>query len=190
MQAKLEARYVQLGPIYHQVAVTFADLHDTPGRMVYKNCISKIVPWPKSRNFFYWRLKRRVYVEALRKRVQQADSELGFDQITEKIRRWFESGTGGLKYMWEDDQAVANWLQGEMDGNAFKRNSTLRGVVKSLQRDRQVRALRVALQTDPEYGQHALTCILDAASPAQLDRIQQLLDQYKRDAAAQDSDTH
>lgn len=40
MEAQLRAREEFLLPIYHQVAVQFADLHDTPGRMQEKGVIT------------------------------------------------------------------------------------------------------------------------------------------------------
>jgi len=40
LEHELKKREEQLLPIYHQVAVLFADLHDTPGRMQEKGCIS------------------------------------------------------------------------------------------------------------------------------------------------------
>ena len=40
LEHELKEREDQLMPIYHQVAVLFADLHDTPGRMQEKGCIS------------------------------------------------------------------------------------------------------------------------------------------------------
>lgn len=40
MEAKLKAREEFLLPIYHQVAVQFVDLHDTPGRMQEKGVIN------------------------------------------------------------------------------------------------------------------------------------------------------
>lgn len=46
---------------YHLVALNFADLHDRPARMVAKNVINDIVPWQKSRQFFYLRLRRLLF---------------------------------------------------------------------------------------------------------------------------------
>lgn len=40
----MKAREDLLLPIYHQVAVQFADLHDTPGHMLEKGIISVRVP--------------------------------------------------------------------------------------------------------------------------------------------------
>ena len=36
IESKIKARMEILSPIYHQVAVQFADLHDTPARMMAK----------------------------------------------------------------------------------------------------------------------------------------------------------
>jgi hypothetical protein len=40
LESKLKEREEFLIPIYHQVAVQFADLHDTPGRMQEKGVIN------------------------------------------------------------------------------------------------------------------------------------------------------
>jgi acetyl-CoA carboxylase/biotin carboxylase 1 len=42
-----------------QVAVAFAEMHDTPVRMVAKGVLHGIVPWAKARPFLATRLRRR-----------------------------------------------------------------------------------------------------------------------------------
>lgn len=44
LEAKLKAREEFLLPIYHQVAVQFVELHDTPGRMQEKGVITVSEP--------------------------------------------------------------------------------------------------------------------------------------------------
>eukprot|EP00850_Spirogloea_muscicola_P010152 SM000058S18582 [mRNA] locus=s58:582944:601807:- [translate_table: standard] len=56
----IEDRERTLLPIYQQVALKFADLHDTPERMLAKGAIQKIVPWRICRSFFYKHLKQRL----------------------------------------------------------------------------------------------------------------------------------
>lgn len=51
------------------MAVQFADLHDTPGRMAAVGVIRRAVPWAEARSFFYWRLRRRLAEFHLRKEV-------------------------------------------------------------------------------------------------------------------------
>lgn len=59
LKSQIAQREELLTPMYHQAAVQFAALHDTPGRMKAKGVITDIVPWKKARSFFYYRLKRR-----------------------------------------------------------------------------------------------------------------------------------
>ena len=40
IESQLRVREEQLAPIYHQIAVSFADLHDTPGRMQEKGVVA------------------------------------------------------------------------------------------------------------------------------------------------------
>ena len=50
---------------YRQVATKFADLHDTPGRMLEKKVITAVVPFEDSRRYFHTRLCRRLHESAL-----------------------------------------------------------------------------------------------------------------------------
>lgn len=61
-----------------QVAHEFADLHDRSGRMLAKGVIRDSVTWQRSRNYFFWRTKRRITEDALVKQLQAADSEISF----------------------------------------------------------------------------------------------------------------
>ena len=75
LEERLKRREEQLAGVYHQVltftsfsvslfksqvAVHFAELHDTPARMMEKGCLREIVPWTEARRYFYWRLRRRL----------------------------------------------------------------------------------------------------------------------------------
>jgi hypothetical protein len=99
--------------MYHTVSVSFADLHDTPGRMKHKECITKVLPWLGARKFFYWRLRRRLAEHVLRGKIAQADPELSFAQITARIHRWLNEATkAGNGYT--DDECVTAWLDSEV----------------------------------------------------------------------------
>eukprot|EP00899_Mesostigma_viride_P017896 jgi/Mesvir1/26107/Mv06825-RA.1 len=60
-------------PSYHRVALHFAELHDTPVRMKAKGVITGIVPWASAREFFYWRLRRRLVEESFIRRLRTLD---------------------------------------------------------------------------------------------------------------------
>lgn len=59
-----------------QVARAFADMHDTPVRMLAKGVIEGVVPWAGARAFFARRLRRRLAEEALAAHAVAADPGL------------------------------------------------------------------------------------------------------------------
>lgn len=52
MEAQLRTREEFLLPIYHQVAIQFVDLHDTPGRMQEKGVVTVTNTGPSERTGF------------------------------------------------------------------------------------------------------------------------------------------
>uniref|UniRef100_G1QLR1 acetyl-CoA carboxylase n=1 Tax=Nomascus leucogenys TaxID=61853 RepID=G1QLR1_NOMLE len=98
LEGRLKAREDLLLPIYHQVAVQFADFHDTPGRMLEKGVISDILEWKTARTFLYWRLRRLL----LEDQILQASGELSHVHIQSMLRRWFVETEGAVKaYLWD-----------------------------------------------------------------------------------------
>ncbi|KAH8077534.1 acetyl-CoA carboxylase [Aureococcus anophagefferens] len=63
----IAAREAKLAPLYQQVAVEFADLHDRAGRMKAKGVIRDVVAWEGARSYFYARAARRLAVDAVAK---------------------------------------------------------------------------------------------------------------------------
>lgn len=57
----VQQREKALLPAYTQVATCFAELHDTPTRMLAKGVLRGIVPWARARTFFHTRLRRRCF---------------------------------------------------------------------------------------------------------------------------------
>jgi len=110
IEAKIKARVEILSPIYHQVAVQYADLHDTPNRMMAKGVIRDIIAWRESRVKLYWRLRRRLSERKLMTKIEKTGSVLNHGQKTELLRRWFTESVKG-QHSWEQDQAVAEWLK-------------------------------------------------------------------------------
>lgn len=80
LELKMKERAQILLHVYHTVAVHFADLHDTPERMLEKGCISDIVPWRTSRGFFYWRLRRCLFEDFFVRRILNAQKSLSVGQ--------------------------------------------------------------------------------------------------------------
>jgi len=76
LKSELAVREKALWSTYSQIAIHFADLHDTPVRMKAKNTIRDILDWSESRRYFFWRIKRRLAEESALARLAAADSDL------------------------------------------------------------------------------------------------------------------
>jgi len=102
IKAKIAAREEQLLPLYTQIACEFADLHDRTGRMAAKGVIRQPLEWKRSREFFYWRVRRRVLEQEAVKKVCAADTNLSVKEAKELVSSWLEG---------DDDKAVAAFLE-------------------------------------------------------------------------------
>ncbi len=69
LKRQIAAREYELLPVYAQIALQFADLHDRAGRMKAKGVIRGVLEWRNARRFFYWRVRRRLNEEYLLRRL-------------------------------------------------------------------------------------------------------------------------
>lgn len=61
----LNEHFNSVKPVLLQVANAFADMHDTPARMLHTGAIKAVVPWKHARQFFYQRLRFRLGLQSL-----------------------------------------------------------------------------------------------------------------------------
>lgn len=118
LKAKLAAREKALTPIYQQISIQFADLHDRSGRMKAKGVISKELEWRESRRFFYWRLRRRLNEQTIIRQMNNLHGDKLFTQAEAMryLKTWY---FGHGQQNWDDgDRDVATWL--ERDGKAIQ----------------------------------------------------------------------
>ncbi|MCJ1388280.1 acetyl-coenzyme-A carboxylase [Xylographa bjoerkii] len=137
IKAKMTEREQLLLPVYSQISLQFADLHDRAGRMEAKGTIRHALQWKNARRFFYWRLRRRLNEESILKKlatVAVRGPPSSREQQLEMLQAW--TGIGPFE---RDDRSVAMWyeenrkevhgkieaLKGE--GIAFEVASLLRG---------------------------------------------------------------
>ena len=118
IKVKMTAREKLLGPVYLQIALQFADLHDRAGRMAAKGVIRMPLQWKNARRFFYWRLRRRLSEEVLLKRLvatsPSSASSVPVSSAANKethlalLKNW----TGFLDSEFDkDDRKVAEWYE-------------------------------------------------------------------------------
>ncbi|ORZ36812.1 carboxyl transferase domain-domain-containing protein [Catenaria anguillulae PL171] len=114
LQARLTERQDKLYPVFHQAALKFADLHDTPGRMKAKGAIRAVVEWRSARRFFHWRIRRRVAEDRLRAKIARASPDLSRAEQVKLMHSWFALARPDAA--WDDgtvasDIVVAQWLE-------------------------------------------------------------------------------
>ncbi|XP_062708918.1 acetyl-CoA carboxylase 1-like [Aedes albopictus] len=161
--------------VYHTVAVHFADLHDTPERMLEKGCINEIVPWRSSRSFFYWRMRRLLLEEHFIKQILDAQDSLSVGQAKSMLRRWFVEDKGATEaYLWENNEPVVEWLE-----NQKKSDSTVSRNIYAVKKDAIISQIQKALEECPEVALDAVVGLCQALSPAHRGEVVKTLSQLE-----------
>jgi acetyl-CoA carboxylase/biotin carboxylase 1 len=114
IKVKITEREQLLLPVYSQISLQFADLHDRAGRMEAKGTIRHALQWKNARRFFYWRLRRRLNEESILKKMANASTAsktsatalVAREQNLEMLKAWT-----GIESFEKDDRAVATWYE-------------------------------------------------------------------------------
>ena len=127
MEQKLEERRNNLKDQYHGVAVEFADLHDRPIGTMKRGCLNGVVELKNTRKFLYHRLNRLLIQAKVVHKMEKAQPEMSglqadceIDENTKEnvinvLERIFIQQNGIKGLQWDDDQAVSEWLQKELN---------------------------------------------------------------------------
>lgn len=162
LEHSIKERTSALLHVYHTVAVHFADLHDTPERMLEKGCINEIVPWRDSRKWFHWRLRRLLLETRYVKQITEAQTNLNIGQARSMLRRWFVEENGASEaHRWDENKDVVDWLvkQSETD-------SVVSINVNAVKRDAILSQIRKSLEECPDVALDAVIGLCEALSPA------------------------
>ncbi|KAL8948361.1 MAG: hypothetical protein Q9222_005445 [Ikaeria aurantiellina] len=108
IKAQMTERENRLLPVYSQISLQFADLHDRAGRMQAKDTIRHPLQWKNARRFFYWRLRRRLNEESILKKMAGVSvrGPIGRPQNLRTLQAWT-----GLQDFERNDRAVACWYE-------------------------------------------------------------------------------
>ena len=152
-----------------------------------KGVIHDIVPWKKSRTFFYWRLRRRLLEKEAVAQITQVQHQLTQPQSEAMLRRWFVEDRGATDaYMWEDNRIVVEWLEKQLKVNFLlflprtycvilehilfqgeTRKPVLYENIRCLKREAALAQVRKLIQETPEIGLDSIVHIVQNLSPAQ-----------------------
>ena len=111
IKVKMVEREKRLMPVYQQVSIQFADLHDRAGRMKAKGTIRKSLQWVNARRFLYWRLRRRLNEEAVVKKMVAATNKRATrKECLARLQGWFMEDSESDLYE-HGDRIVGEWFE-------------------------------------------------------------------------------
>lgn len=153
IKIKLQQREQLLMPVYSQISLQFADLHDRAGRMQAKNTIRHPLQWKNARRFFYWRLRRRLNEESLIKKI--AHTSIRDPKARASSLRILRAWTD-IQDFEHNDRAVATWyeenrkiVQTKLDGLKSESVAFDIGAILSANKDGGMKGLKQFLDTMP-----------------------------------------
>lgn len=118
VKKKMTEREQELLPVYAQISLQFADLHDRAGRMKAKGVIRDSLEWREARRFFYWRVRRRLNEEYVLRRLantaspahQHAKGSVAAQHARARHIRLLEAWSGVAGFDGADRE-VAEWYE-------------------------------------------------------------------------------
>ncbi|KAF5283281.1 hypothetical protein FQR65_LT14023 [Abscondita terminalis] len=176
LERKIEERIKMLLPMYHQVSVHFADLHDTPERMHEKGAIHDIVPWRKARRILYWRLKRLLLQDEVVSALLDVRPQLSVGQAESMLRRWFIEDKGAAEgYRWDENETVVEWLQHHQ--RKTPEQSIIAYNIHCVKKDAVVNQIKKSLEDCPDVALDAVVEIIQRLSDNQKAEVIRTLSQ-------------
>ncbi|XP_065178755.1 acetyl-CoA carboxylase-like [Sycon ciliatum] len=169
---KLAQREQSISPMYQQIAVKFADLHDTAGRMLEKNVIHRALDWRSSRTFFFFRLRRRLEEFDFWRHLESKDKTYTQQKSITLLHRWFLEEFGEAKaHLWANNEFVANWMQKQMADS----NSILRQKLRRVERDAISEQVSSIVEQNSGMALELALKVVEHLSPTQVSRLSQIL---------------
>lgn len=174
-EQQIKERTQSLLHVYHTVAVHFADLHDTPERMLEKGCINDIVPWRTSRGWLHWRLHRLLLELQIIKRIIAAHDDPNVDQGKETLCRWFVEDKGPTEaHLWDNNQEVVKWLLQQNEPN-----SVVESNINAIKRDAIISQIRKSLEECPGVALDTVIGLCQTLSSTQRGEVVRMLAQLE-----------
>ncbi|ONH76354.1 Acetyl-CoA carboxylase [Pichia kudriavzevii] len=162
LQKLLIARQSKLLPVYQQISVQFADLHDRSGRMLAKGVIRKELAWSEARRYFFWRVRRRLNEEYLIKRISDQIPNATRLEKTARLNSFYPP-TLNI----DDDKAVALWIEDN--------HKQLDSQLKKLKGDSVKQTLAKLFKSDIKNTTQGLAEVLSLLPTEEKEKILQLI---------------
>jgi len=182
LEKKLRDRENILGPIYRQISITFADLHDTPGRMLTKDVIQKVLEWKSCRKFFYWRLRRLLAQDQIIKQMMsKSNDKIEYKDTLKLLKEWFDEASlsnssqslfNDKKFgekNWENNEFVALWLENRVSNT----ESFITDKLDKFNHDNVLKNLKDIIENHTDIAIESIEHLTQSTS---VDRIKQIIE--------------
>jgi len=174
LEKSLREREKYLLPVYHQIALTYADLHDTAVRMQEKGVINGILKWKQSRKFLYWRMKRLLLVDRILRMMKVHNSDCSKAHVETVVQRLFLEKNGTVQsYLWEDNEFVSTWIEADLLHE--EEDSLIKEHIKWYKRDAVLKDIKSIVDMNPDIAMDAIVHITQKITPAKRNELARLL---------------
>lgn len=161
LSKQLATREKALLPIYSQISVQFADLHDRSGRMLAKGVIRKELKWSDARRFFFWRLRRRLNEEYLIKLIgEQLPGASKLEKVA-RVKSWMPT----VDY--ENDREVSTWIE--------EHHSKLQKYIDEVKQEAIHQKVNLILKEDPANAFDAIKMYMSSLPESEKAKLVKLL---------------
>ncbi|KAH9518467.1 hypothetical protein Btru_016869 [Bulinus truncatus] len=131
----------------------------------------KALEWSTSREFFYWRLRRRLLELHFKGLMKQHIPEATQAQLDSMLSRWFVEDRGAINtYQYEDDRLTVDWLNAQLeDSSAVMEN------IRCLQRDHVLSQIRSLMGNNPDIVMDSLVSMTQHMTNTQRNEVARIL---------------
>jgi acetyl-CoA carboxylase/biotin carboxylase 1 len=161
VKQKMAEREQLLLPVYAQISLQYADLHDRAGRMLAKGTIRMPLKWQNARRFFYWRLRRRLNEEYILKKMttaQGAEVSSSREGKLGLLKAW-----SGVEKFETDDMTVAVWYEENRKETAAR--------IEGLRREGVANDVAALIRKDKDGGLKGVAQVLSMLPLAEREEI-------------------
>ncbi|KAK7208072.1 acetyl-CoA carboxylase-like protein [Myxozyma melibiosi] len=159
LKVKLQERETAIMPVYRQISLQYADLHDRAGRMKSKGAIREVLTWRDARRYFYWRIKRRVLESYVLRDLSVANAKASRIERVARMKAWYAEA----QLDETSDQQVAEWLS--------ENEAAIKSKVEQVRKDAKIAEMVSVVRADKDV----LVASLKALSTEDKESILKLL---------------
>ncbi|KAJ5067980.1 acetyl-coa carboxylase-like [Anaeramoeba ignava] len=119
--SQISERENKLLPIFTQIAIKFADLHDTPVQMKHRKVIKEVIEWKNARSYFYYHFSRKIQELNIYKKLISSGVSKNLEHSSFLFQKWiFKQNDFDHKQFLDNKLFISYLLKKKIFKNGFK----------------------------------------------------------------------